>query len=291
MAEDVRFSDTVMGRITKDALMNPKWNDLPEQEAIAKVEELGSASRASDEITYGSELASVEGIAQILGLTDEEKNQMINDINTKDAISDALATKMKTQLTDRGLNASIVEILSVIHDNWVKGNGKKFENPKRMDRLYQFVDLKLLDYDEAKLDLLFLKPILEAAGIEIDENALNKEFLDEQKLFLDTNGIKNANDLKAKLQEGAAFYPALEGIRGATGDLVTDRLALEDGPIADMTAQVAKRAKVSERTVTVNEVQETAETLTSSKYDAVTTDIKNSETPVKDDKAVEEQGE
>ena len=188
MADEVKFSETVMGKITQGALMN--WNGLSAEEAAAKTEELGDAKTASDNVTYGSEMASIEGISQILGLSKEEIEIMTNDINTREAVSQELAEKVKTQLEERGLNASVIEILSVIHDNWVKSNGNKFEDPKRMGKLYQFVDLKLLDFKEAKLDLLFLKPILEANGIELDEVALQQEFLQEQREFLEANGIK-----------------------------------------------------------------------------------------------------
>ena len=142
--------------------------------------------------------------------------------------------------------------------------------------------------------VLFLKPLLDNMGIEVDEQTLETVFLQEQQAFLDAHGIKDTKDLKAKLQEGAAFYPALEGIKGATGDLITDRLAAEDFSLDMMTEQVAKNARVPEKakeTVDLDQVQEVAETLTKSVADKTTLDIRTSETPGKDDKAVEEQGE
>lgn len=293
MADEVKFSDTVMGKITRGALMN--WNGLSAEEAAAKTEELGSAEKANNEVTYGSQMASIEGIGQILGLTTEEIQRMTNDINTREAVSEELANKVKTKLEERGLNSSIIEILSVIHDNWVKSNGNKFEDPKRMGKLYQFVDLKLLDFGEAKLDLLFLQPILEANGIEIDEVALQQEFLREQKEFLDAHGIKDAADLKEKLGQGAAFYPPLEGVTTSKGktaepELITDRL--QDSLIIEkMTEQVAQRAQVPEKTVDLDQVQEVAETLPKSKLQDTTKDIRTSEEIGKDAKEGEEPGD
>lgn len=201
-------------------------------------------------------------------------------------------------MEERGLNASVIEILSVIHDNWVKSNGNKFEDPKRMGKLYQFVDLKLLDFGEAKLDLLFLQPILEANGITLDEVALQQEFLQEQKEFLDTHGIKDQADLKEKLGQGAEFYPPLEGVttsKGKTAEpvLITDRL--QDSLIVEkMTEQVAQRAQVPEKakaSVDLDQVQEVAETLPKSKYQDTTKDIRNSEVLGKDAKEGEEPGD
>lgn len=296
MADEVKFSETVMGKITQDALMN--WNGLSKSEAIEKTEELGNAERASNEVTYGSEMASIDGISQILGLSKEEIEIMTSDINTRDAVSEELASKVKSQLEEKGLNASVIEILSVIHDNWVKSNGNKFEDPKRMGKLYQFVDLKLLDFNEAKLDLLFLRPILEANGIEIDEVALQQEFLHEQQLFLTQNGIKDTADLQEKLGQGASFYPPLEGVTTSKGktaesELITDRL--QDSLVLEtMTKQVAERAQVPERenVVNIDQIGEVAETMPKSKLQETTTDIRNSELGVdKDTKAIEEQGE
>lgn len=281
MLEKIQFSDTVMGKITKDALMN--WNGLSEQEAKDKVEELGSADKANNEVTYGSQISSIEGIAQILGLSKDEIEIMTSDINTKTAVSEELANKVKTKMEERGLNISIIDVLSVIHDNWVQGNGNKFEDPKRMGKLYQFVDLKLLDFEEAKADLLFLKPILEGSGITVDEIALQQEFLHEQKEFLEENGIKNKEDLQKRLGQGAEFYPALKGVTTTKGktaepELITDRL--QDSLILEkMTDQVAEKAKVQEKesTVKMDQIEEIAESEKISKLNDTTKDIKESE--------------
>ena len=167
-----------------------------------------------------------------------------------------------------------------------------------MGKLYQFVDLKLLDFKEAKLDLLFLKPILEANGIELDEVALQQEFLQEQREFLEANGIKDKVDLQEKLGQGASFYPPLEGVTTSKGktaepELITDRL--QDSTIIEsMTEQVAQRAQVPERTketVSIEQIEEVAETLPISQVKGTIADIRTSEEPTKDSKAVEEQGE
>lgn len=321
MAEDVRFSETILGNIVKDATINWDYEHetMEEKEAAAqeKLEAISNLPTVEDRVaearnTVGPSVdLSIKGIAEVAGLTDTEMKQLENDVNTRGTISDDLAQKVRTALGEQGKDKSIVEILSIIHDGWVTvskinsetgaveyTNGNKFEDPKRMGKLYQFVDLKLLDFGEAKLDLLFLRPILEANGIELDEVALQHEFLHEQKAFLEANGIKDTVDLKEKLGQGAAFYPPLEGVTTSKGktaepELITDRL--QDSLIIEkMTEQVAQRAQVPERTkesVSIEQIEEVAETLPKSKVSETTKDIRNSEEPTKDDKAVEEQGE
>lgn len=273
------FENTIMGKITQDALMN--WNGLSKEEAEQKTRELGSAEKANAEVTYGSEINSINGIAQILGLSSDEIKTLTNDVNTREAVSQDLAAKVKSKMEERGLEASVIDVLSVIHDGWVRDNGNKFEDPKRMGKLYQFVDLKLLDYNEAKADLLFLQPILEASGIKLDEVALEQEFLKEQKEFLQENGIKNREDLKSNLEKGAEFYEALEGITTTKGktaepELITDRLQ-DTQVLEEMTNQVAEKTQLdklqNKSTVSLDQVEEIAITLSLQELSKVESDF------------------
>lgn len=318
MAEEVRFSDTILGNIVKDATINWDYEHSTMEEKVAaaqaKVDTIGMLPTVAERVSEAKNTVgisvddSIKGIAEVAGLSEDEKRQLTEDINTKGRISPELAQKVAKAFEMNGKESSIIKVLSIVHDGWVRdvkrdpetneivkyNNGRKFEDPGRMKKLYQFTPLQLLNFGEAKLDLLFLKPLLDNMGIEVDEQTLETVFLQEQQAFLDAHGIKDTKDLKAKLQEGAAFYPALEGIKGATGDLITDRLAAEDFSLDMMTEQVAKNARVPEKakeTVDLDQVQEVAETLTKSVADKTTLDIRTSETPGKDDKAVEEQGE
>lgn len=273
------FENTIMGKITQDALMN--WNGLSKEEAEQKASELGSAEKANAEVTYGSEINSINGIAQILGLSTDEIKTLTNDVNTREAVSQDLAAKVKSKMEERGLETSVIDVLSVIHDGWVQDNGNKFEDPKRMGKLYQFVDLKLLDYGEAKADLLFLQPILEASGIKLDEVALEQEFLKEQKEFLQEKGITNREDLKSNLKKGAEFYGALAGITTTKGktaepELITDRL--QDTQVLEtMTNQVAEKTQLdkvqNKSTVSLDQIEEVATTLSSQELSRVESDF------------------
>ena len=59
--------------------------------------------------------------------------------------------------------------------------------------------------------MLFLKPILEASGIEIDEKVLENTYEESVMQFLNEKGISSTADLQSLMQQGADFYPALEG--------------------------------------------------------------------------------
>ena len=161
-------------------------------------------------------------------------------------MSAELAEEIKTRMKSKGLEETIIEILSVVHDGWVKDNPNKFEaRPKN----YQFVDLRLLDFKEASLDLLFLQPILEACGIEVNIEALKEKFLQMQEEFKRENGIVSERTLAEKIATGAEFYPALagletnKGVKGGEKVLISELLKDEE-ILRKMVAQVSDKANV-----------------------------------------------
>lgn len=210
----IDMKDTIMGKITIDALMYPDWDNLSREDAELRLEEMGTLENASNNVTYGSELKAIKGIAQAIGLDEKQVAQLINDINTNSKVSSELASEIQAKMASKGLESTILEILSVVHDGWVKDNGNKFQaRPKD----YQFVDLKLLDFKEASLDLLFLQPILEACGITVDRQMLEERFLQEQREYLQQQGIDSHEALVEKISSGAEFYPTLEGVETNKG--------------------------------------------------------------------------
>jgi len=249
------FKNTVMGQITRDALMN--WNGLGLEDAEKQVQEYGSADIASNNVTYGSELNSIKGIAQAIGLTEEQTKQLVADINTQDRVSPELASEISARIQSKGLEQTIIEILDVVHDSWVKDNPNKFEaRPKN----YQFVTLKLLDFKEASLDLLFLQPILEACGLNINTMALKDEFLQEQEQYLQEQAIYSHEDLVAKLSMGAEFYPILEGLETNKGVKEGEKTPitelLKDSAIVEkMATQVEERIVIPSMSLELKETE------------------------------------
>jgi len=241
----MEFKDTIMGKITRDAIMswgendeNGNWFKPTKAQAEAMLTEGGlkigdhtidysSRDKATSGKTYGSEIAAIDGITSVIGLSEVQKKALTEVIYTESKVPEELADCIKEKMTGR----KIIEILSVIHDNWVKSNGNKFNG--RMKN-YQFVPLELLNFKEATLDLLFVQPILEACGIEIDINKLKAEFDKVQQQFLIKHHINSQGDIENKLKQGAEFYPALEGVTtNSTGeiDIIVDK---NGNPIANI---------------------------------------------------------
>lgn len=192
-------------------------------------------------ITWGSEISSIKGIISVLGLNPELEEQIIDDVYNKETISEDIAKEIRSKTG----NSKIIEILSVVHDEWVKNNSNNFlrvnkdenGNDKPRNKEYQFVPLQMLSWKEAKSDLLFLKPILEAAGVRVDEKGIEQQFEIVQKEFLLDKGIDSHDRLKFMLRQGSDFYPALEGVETKNGGKI-DELLKDDEILEKMAGQV-----------------------------------------------------
>jgi len=204
-------------------------------------------------ITWGSEVAAINGIARVLNLDSEDVEKLVGtkendgEIYTQEVISEDIASKIRSAITRVDKTEAVLDILSSIHDEWVKNNSNNFlkvnENGERRNKERQFVPLELLDWGEVKSDLLFLKPILEASGIEVDENELWDRFLVVQQEFLIDNGITSHEKLVEFLSNGAKSYPALEGIETKFGGNIEE--LLKDSRIAyNMARQIEGRVQI-----------------------------------------------
>ena len=60
-----------------------------------------------------------------------------------------------------------LDVLSDVHDDWIKHNLNKLNDPKRVNKHYQFIPLELIGVEEARADLLFVNSIFEAANMKI----------------------------------------------------------------------------------------------------------------------------
>lgn len=206
------IKNTILGQIVKQAKI--RWDKLSEDEADKTIEEIKTPQEARETVTYNSDIKAIDGIAKIIELDKNEIEFIIDDIGSKSEIRRELAEKIKNGIQVGNKYEKIIEILSVIHNEWVKNNANKFmARPKD----YQFVDLRLLSYEEAQSDLIFVKPILETCGIDIDEKELKRQFLNLQKQFLDENNIDSHEKLVDFLIEGAESYSTLKGLETDKG--------------------------------------------------------------------------
>ena len=177
---------------------------------------------AAKKITNGSEISAIKGIVSVLDLDESSKQTMIDDVYNSDKISESIAQEIREKFKKDPLstkdpkNEMIIKVLSIIHDGWIKNNADNFLKPGR-NKERQFVPLQLLNWGEVESDFIFLKSILEAAGVEIDEEELKKEFKVEQQEYMIENKIFSHEDLVSHLSKGAESYPTLKGLETVNG--------------------------------------------------------------------------
>lgn len=204
-------------------------------------------------ITWGSEVAAINGMARVLNLDSEDIEKLVGtkekdgEIYTQEVISEDIAMKIRRAISREDKNESVLKILSNIHDEWVKNNSNNFlkvnDEGERRNKERQFVPLELLDWGEVQSDLLFLKPILEASGIELDEKELRDRFEVVQLEFLIDNRITSHEELVEFLSRGARSYPALAGIETKFGGNI-EQLLKDPTILEEMAGQIESRVKI-----------------------------------------------
>ena len=214
------------------------------------------------DMTGKSEIASVIGIVRTLGLDDKIIDQLIGELDdekmpigngiiyTSETIPEEIASQIASKIRGSDSSKNVLNILSTVHDSWVRNNPNNFmkvnDEGKRRNKERQFVPLQLLNWAEVENDLVFLKPILEAAGIEIDIEALKREFGIMQQEYLIDNKIFSHEDLVNHLMKGSKKYEALEGLETKFGGKIDD--LLQEQQIAEETATQIESSGVQIKT-------------------------------------------
>lgn len=306
-----KFKNTIMGKITIGAIKSWGENDeqgnwyRPTQEQAEEMVSEGGvyhgAAAATSKKTYGSELAAINGIVKLIanaeGISEEEQEnlteQLKNEVYEKATLSEGLAARIRKAMEVKGIETSIVEILSTIHDNWVKENGNKFDAPKREKRLYQFGNLITMTYEDdgALADLLFLQPILEGAGIEVDvEGKLKAEFERQQREYMEKNGITDCKGLRAYVRNLEANYPVIKGVTTSKGKTIDPAVKITDElkkteVLERMVQQIADKIKIKyEREVDLSEIGDVAEGVRKGAEEDALKAITTTDVPNKDKK-------
>lgn len=199
--------------VAKEALMN--WNGLTKEEAKNII-----SSQTFDEIeaqvyAKGSMDYAIDGILKYFSgkmevpVLDGDRKDLANFVyNGSDSrIASSLELMASSQKTEQ-LNDMIMDTLFNVHDGWVKDNQKKF---MARDKKHQHMPSELIGWKEAKADLLFIRPIFERAGVEVNEETLEQVYNDRVKeIFLD-KGITTSRQLSDSITQCEEFYPALAG--------------------------------------------------------------------------------
>lgn len=218
--------------IARDALMS--WNGMSEEEATRVVrestnEQLESQVYAEGSIDYAlkgmqqfaqSNFPKMFGVEPDIQLISDERLQQLKqavmngpaDADIFTIVEGSLHIRVSGSFNKSDnkdvTNEFILDILSSVHDGWVKDNQKKFF---ARDKKYQHMPIELIGWDEAKSDLLFVGPILSAMGIKYNVEKLESAYDNRVKDFFKNRGIREIDDLQGKIVRGASFYPALEG--------------------------------------------------------------------------------
>lgn len=208
-------------QVAKHALMN--WNGLSEEEAQKNILEQSFEEIDSQVYAKGSMDYAIEGIKSSLGLSDKDvselstfiynggQSKIIDWLRDNNEMSHRLDPKANGQsiITNKALvNNLIMDTLFHVHDGWVQDNVKKFNS---REKKHQHMPSELIGWKEAKADLLFVRPIFEVAGIEVNEEELEQVYNGRVKDFFLERGIKTARNLSDSITQGEEFYPALKG--------------------------------------------------------------------------------
>ena len=207
-------------QVAKQALMN--WNGLSEEEAKKVISSQSFDEIESQVYAKGSMDYAVEGIKVSAGLSDKDAEELSTFIyeGGQSKVIDNWKKMIELQDSSLGMegayntkhnkemfNNLIMDTLFHVHDGWVQDNVKKFN---AREKKHQHMPSELIGWKEAKADLLFVRPIFEAAGIEVNEEELEQVYNGRVKDFFLNRGIKTARNLSDSITQGEKFYPALE---------------------------------------------------------------------------------
>lgn len=196
-------------QVAKQALMN--WNGLSEEEAEKIIKYQSFEEIESKVYAKGSMDYAIEGIAKSLSLNENDSNSLSDAVYNGNSEKNGDALKgLKSKIEESKFNPNdlIMDTLFHVHDAWVKDNVKKFDS---REKKHQHMPSELIGWKEVKADLLFVKPIFEAAGIEVNEKTLEQVYNNRVKEFFLNNNIKTKEDLAALIQKGEEFYEPLKG--------------------------------------------------------------------------------
>ena len=77
-----------------------------------------------------------------------------------------------------------IDALGAIHNSWIRTNPEKYFDKKRRDKRFMFMPVEFIGWEEAKKDLIFLAPILEAIGFEVYEDLLEEIYKKARERFV-----------------------------------------------------------------------------------------------------------
>lgn len=168
----------------KAALIN--WNGMSQKEAEQFID---AASRAEIEAAtgaYGSVYDAANQVAKSLVLEKQEAYQlsqeMLGNVDTTKMIDDIKsrfeeARRVNPELAKQITTSFLLDVCDSIHKGWTGRNAAPFFGKKDIkDQQYQYNPSEMIGWGEVKADLLFLRPVADALGMEIDEDAMKRMY-------------------------------------------------------------------------------------------------------------------
>ena len=176
-----------------------------------------------------SMMSAIDRIAEVLELNDEQKQRFVDSVFAKDHVEVSeydkvvfadIQKKWKEKVVKNP--EVVVDVLSAVHDNWVKENAKKFNFVLRDSSKYQHLPIELIGFEEAELDLLFVNPILNAIGSEVSREKLKNAYDKRVKRYFASNNINSPEELANLIAKGHDFYAPLQEKNSAKNTFVFD---------------------------------------------------------------------
>lgn len=178
------------------------WNGLSDKEATHIVATQSFADLENQCWATSSIIYAINKIGDILQLTNSRKEDFTNAILSKDhTFINLYDETIYKNISDKWKYANFNDeyktlfILESVHNGWVKDNVKKFNKEGRENKRYQHLPLEIIGWKEAKADLLFVEPILNAIGVELNEEKLEKLYNSKCARYYDLMDIEDVNDL------------------------------------------------------------------------------------------------
>lgn len=170
----------------KAALIN--WNGIDPEEAQKIIETKSRAEIENMTGAHGSVYDAANRLGLGLGLTGKDLYNF-----TREALGQTTETRMMDDVRERfqmlrARNTEIADVMTAkllldaideVHKGWTGRNATPFFGKKDMkDQQYQYTPLEMIGWKEVESDLLFLRPLAEAVGININEELMRNAYED-----------------------------------------------------------------------------------------------------------------
>lgn len=212
-------------QVAREALI--KWNGLTEEQAEKIIAESSFEEIEGQVYAQGSMTHAVNAIGRNLGLNEEEISQFADEVFGR-TDSTEMMERLQKELgkanfgellssKQNNMPKLVVDTMEAVHDGWVEDNAKLFFT-KKADRgqQYQYLPLELIGWDEAKSDLLFIKPIIHSIGVYADDAEIKEECNKRTVAFFEKHSdrmdgilgmsIYNLDDLEKCIVENGLEY-------------------------------------------------------------------------------------